>query len=267
MAIESVDNYMRAFKQVVGINKLTARTTIAAGWFSMFDISGSVSVSGGLSSSLNTASGVVPIDTDIGYPTLIAFSASALGYVTRVEAGNTVAGRIWVYDRLFVAGAYPFTVNKTLVSQPEYTASRIFNNDYTATEIWVEGVTTFTGNLSIKIDYINQAGITGRTTGNFATGIAPTVGRCIPIPLQAGDIGVRGITAISSSVATVGTYNVMVLRKLWQGRVTIANDVVVHDLIRTGMPRVAETVALYPLIQADSTSTGLPTLYVEIANG
>jgi len=134
-------------------------------------------------------------------------------------------------------------------------------------QLWLECVTAFTGSQSIAITYTNQSGTTGRSTGTVATGVAPTVGRMFQMPLQAGDTGVQKIESVTSTVATVGTFNVLVMRRLWSGRVRIANDGDTHGPDKTGLTQIFATSALYPIIATDSTSTGVPELQIGVING
>ena len=64
---------------------------------------------------------------------------------------------------------------------------------------------------------------------------------------------------------TAGNFNVMVLRPLWFGRVICANGGDVHDLLRTGLPQIFDTSALYVLLYADSTAVGLPDVSLQLA--
>jgi len=58
----------------------------------------------------------------------------------------------------------------------------------------------------------------------------------------------------------------MVLRPLWSGQVLIAGGGDVHDFLRTGLPQIYDTSALFILIQAASTASGYPNLQIEIAH-
>lgn len=142
--------------------------------------------------------------------------------------------------------------------------------DYQGTSIWVETVTAFTGNMSIAVTYTNQSGTTGRTTGTVATGVAPTLGRKIQLPLQSGDTGVQKIESVVGSVATVGTFNVLVLKQYYQGRVRVANDGFVNGMSgvdTTNMPVMGNGAALIMPVMADSTATGLPEVNVGFVVG
>jgi hypothetical protein len=265
MGITSNDGYVASAKQLLPLIKTASRTSVALIPFSVFDLAGNPGA--GTLAGTNTAAGVVPTDATAGVPIINAFGGSAKGYITGIDYGNTVASRLFLYDMLFKAGAYAFNANTTLASQPSYSSRVPGGTDFTGLEIWIEAVTTFTGNMSIAVTYTNQAGTTGRSTGTIATGVAPTVGRMINLPLQAGDTGVQKIESVVCTVASVGTFNVLVLRRLWQGRVRIANDGDVHDYLKTGMPEIYADSALIILVNADSTSTGVPELSIEIASG
>jgi hypothetical protein len=262
MAITTLDGYIAAAKQRVQWIKTASRTAVAAMPFSVIDLAGNPGA--GTLAGSNTANGVVPTDATAGYPIITAFGGGT-GYLSKVEFASTVACWVDVYDRVFLAGAYAFNANTTLASIPSY-SGRIPGADYTGTQIWLEQVTAGTGSQSVAVTYTNQAGTGSRTTGTVATA-TNIVGRCWQLPLQAGDSGVQVVNSVVGSVATVGTFNIMVLRPLWSGRITLANGGDVHDLLRVGMPQVYADSALYVLIAPDSTATGIPEVMLEVANG
>lgn len=265
MAITTLDGWVAAAKQRFGMYKTATRTTVANISFSLFDSAGSPA---GTLAGSSTAAGVVPTNATAGYPTIKAFGGGASGYLGRVEVKNTVVGLISLYDRLFLAGAYAFNASTTLASQPSYSSRVPGGTNFVGTEIWIEAVTAFTGNLSVAVTYTNQDGTTGRTTGTIATGAALIVGRCLQLPLQAGDTGVEKIESVTGTIATVGTFNVMVLRPLTPYmRIPVANGGDVYDFLKIGMPEVYANSALYYLVTNDSTSSGLPYVGVEVING
>lgn len=267
MAITSIDGYIAAPKQVIEWFRSASRTTIAAAWFSVLDLAGQPG--GGTLAGTSTTAGVVPDDTVTGYPTLNAFGGGGanIGYLTRFNFGNSVAGRMGLWDCLFKAGAYAGTgVSQTLASQPSY-SGRIPGSDYSGTELWIDCVTALAATLTVTVTYTNQAGTTGQTTGAVSVGGALTVGRAIQLPLQAGDTGIQKIESVTATGAASGTFNVLVLRPLATGRVVVAGAGDAYDLLRTGMPQVFATTALHVMVSPDSTSTGVPEITLEIANG
>lgn len=263
MSILTLDNYIGSAKQYVQWVKTASRTSVANGWFSVFDLAGAPGA--GTLAGTSAGTGVVPDDTVAGYPLLNAFGGGATGYLSKVNFASTVACRIAIFDRLFVAGPQPFNAAVTLSGPPSYSA-RVPNTDYKGLQIWAETVTAETGNQTWNVGYTNDVGTAGQTTGAVGIAAAPTVGRCFQLPLQAGDNGVQSIQTITGGTATVGTANIMVLRPLWTGRIIVANSGDVHDMLRTGLPQVPATTALYVLINADSTATGVPEMRIEVAN-
>jgi hypothetical protein len=260
VALTSIDGYVGSAKQEIRWGKTGSRTTVIATHFSLFDVAGFPGA--GTLAVGNTANGLVHTDATAGYPTINAFSG--LGYLTRVEFGWNVAGRLTVFDRLFSCGAYSFNADTSLTTQPSY-SGRVPGTDYRGLELWCEAVTAFTGNPSFQINYLDEGGAAG-DTGVIASGAALTVGRMFRMPLAAGDSGVQRIDRVRCSVASVGTFNVHVMRRLWSGRVLAANDGDVHDLMRTGAPQVYGDSALFVSLSTDGTASGLPELTLELAD-
>ena len=265
MAITSLDNWIAAPKQQVTMFKQAARTTLANMPYSVFELAGQPGA--GVLAGTSTTAGVVPTDATAGFPLLNAFSGSNKGYLSDVYYSNTVAGDIYLFDMLWKGGAYACPSTTNLSAQPSYSSRVPGGTDFTNTEIWVECVTAITGNLSIAVTYTNQAGTTGRTTGTVATGVAPALGRMFRLPLQAGDTGVQKIESIVSSVSTAGTFNILVLRKLDKGRVGATGGLDFRDFTQLGMVEVFADSALFFIVQADSTSSGVPEVFLTIANG
>jgi hypothetical protein len=260
MPITSLNGYIAAVKQYLTYNKTASRTSVAAIPFSVFDLAGTPGA--GALAVGNTANGIVPTDSLAGYPAITNFITA--GYLGKIDYGWTVPGRLHLYDCLFSAGAYVFNADVTLASQPSF-AARVPGTNYNGLELWIEAVTAFTGNQTVQINYLDQDGQAG-DTGAIATGIAPIVGRMLRLPLAAGDNGISQLVRVRSSVSTVGTFNVHIMRPLWTGRVKIANDGDTHSFARTGLKPVYSTSALRVVAQPDSTATGLPQLYVELCD-
>lgn len=268
MSISSLNDLIAAAKQGIPWGKSGARATLASSWFSTFDLAGNpgAGVLAGGQTTGSTTQGIVPTSSTPGYPPINAFGGTALGCLSKVDFGSSVACRMTLYDRLFVAGAYSFNSAVSLGGQPSY-AGRLPNTDYGLTELWIETVTAFTtGNPIITITYTNQSGTAGRSTGAINMGALLTVGRCVQLPLQAGDSGIQKIESVTCTNPTAGTFNVMVLREIWSARVRTVNDGGVHGALETGLVQIYQPSALYMLIAPDSTSIGVPDCKMQIAN-
>lgn len=262
MSITTFDGLIASIKRRIVYQKTASRTAVAAIPFSVFDLAGNPGA--GALAVGNTANGIVPTDAIAGYPPIITPAGTL--YLNRIVSRSSVACWVDLYDCLFSAGAYVFNADVTLTSQPSF-ATRLPNaNDYTGLELWIEAVTGFTGNQTIQINYLDQDGAAG-DTGSLATAVAPIVGRMMLVPLASGDSGIQQVVRVRSSVSTVGTFNVHVMRWLWGCRINGANQGVVDTLLQTGLAQIFGDSALRMVVTADSTATGLPSLRLETVDG
>jgi hypothetical protein len=261
MAITNLDGNIGSTKRRIVLQKTASQTTVANVPFSNFDAAGNPGA--GTLAVGNTANGIVPTDAIAGYPAISAPAASL--YVNRALGRSSVACWVDLYDCLFSAGAYAFNADVTLASQPSF-ASRVPEGIYSGLELWLEAVTAFTGSQTIQINYLDQDGNAG-DTGAIATGVAPIIRRMYFMPLAAGDSGIQQLVRVRSTVSTVGTFNVHIMRWLWSYRVNAANQGTMDNLLRTGLSGIYGDSALRPIIMADSTASGLPSMRLETADG
>ena len=264
MAISTFDQYIASQKQLIAFKKTASLATVAQMISSVFQQAG-VPGAGTLAGTSTTA-GVVPTDATAGFPPVNAFQGGAKGYITRASCYNDRACTLYLVDVLWKGGAYPYNANVTLSGQPSFSSRVPGGTDYTGTEIWLEQVTAMTGNQSIRITYLDQDGNAG-DTGTIATGVAPIISRCYTVPLASGDVGVQRIDSVVSTVSTAGTFNVLVVRPLLIMRIPGAGTGFDMDMLRTGMPEVFADSALAVYVRPDSTASGVPEVYFEIANG
>ena len=264
MSIATLDQFIAAARQRVPLTKTMSRTSVAAIPFSVFNLAGNPGA--GTLAGTSTSTGVVPTDMTDGFPVLNAFGSGAKGYLGRIMAGSSVACTIRIYDMLWKGGAYAY--NAAISGQsPASFASRVpGGNDFKGLELWLEQVTAATGIQSVAVTYNNQDGVS-HTTPVQSQGTAGIIGRMTQIPLYAGDSGVQGVTGVAGSVATAGTFNILVLRPLAEIRIPVANMCDVQDLLKTGLPEVFADSALFFTVTSDGTSTGVPFVSMDIVNG
>jgi hypothetical protein len=261
MAITTLDGLIASVKRRVVYQKTASRTAVANIPFSVFDQAGNPGA--GTIAVGNTTNGIVPTDAIAGYPAIASPTGSL--YINRIQARSSVACWLDLYDCVFSAGAFAFNANTTLTAQPSY-ASRLPNTDYNGLELWIEAATAFTGNQSIRVQYLDQGGAAG-DTGTIATGVAPILGRMLMLPLAAGDSGIQRVDVVTSTVSTAGTFNVHVMRWLWGCRINGANQGVSDSLLRSGLQQIYGDSALRLVVTADSTATGLPSLRMDTVDG
>jgi len=264
MAITTIDGIIGGAKQRISLYKSASRTSVASAGCSVFDLAGSPGA--GTLAGTSTTTGTVPTDATSGCPTINAFGGGATGNISRLEFNNTVACRILLYDCLWKGGAYAFNVS-TSGNSPTSFSSRIpGGTDYTGLELWYEQVTAGTLVQNVNVTYNDQGGASS-TTGVFAMPAAMILGRMHQIPLAAGDTGIQGVTGVAGTVASAGTFNLLIMRPLGQARIRVANDAVIQDALATGFPQVFADSALMMIVVADSTATQLPEIVIDIVNG
>ena len=267
MAIATGDAYIASAKQIVPFTKTASTTTIATTRFSVFDKAGNP---GAGTLALTTAlTGSVEASGTAGYPSLTTFGGGATGYLSRVAFASSVVGRIELWDRLFgINVSLAALATTTLSGAGSYLGRVPGGTSAVGTRLFAEFTTAAAAASTITVTYTNQAGTAARTTGASASVSGFTVNRLLELPLQAGDSGVNSIqTVVVGGTAGAGAVNIIVLRPLWTGRINIANGADIHGPDKTGMPVVFATSALYLTTIADSTSSGVPDLNIEIANG
>lgn len=261
MAIATFDQLKAAQKQRISMKRTASVTAVAAQKTTVWQAAGAPGA--GVLAIGNTTTGLIHTDATTGYPPIKDFAGGAEGEISRLVFGNTVAGVIELYDRIWAAGAFAFNANLAITS-PSWASRVPGGTDFDNLLLYVEAVTAFTGTPSFTITYTRGDGTTGRSTGAVSAGAALIVGRGLIIPFAAGDNSIQAITNIQGSVATAGTFNVSVLRPLGEARGDTANWQVTQDWFATGGPQVFQDSALYPLVTPDSTATGLPSITCDI---
>lgn len=277
MAILSEADYLSARKQRITLTKTQTATSVAAQPHTLWDRTGNPAA--GALAVGNTANGLVPSDATTGAPTINDFAAGAEGYLTSVIFGSTVACRLELFDRLFHVGSINLNslATTTLTAQPSF-ASRVTlydpitdtsAADYKGLRIFVEiNAAVSATATTVSVSYTSQDGTSGRSTGATASLSGFVTGRLVELPLQAGDTGVQRIDSVTVGgvVATTGTVNIVVARPLWYGRIRSANDGDAHGWAQIGLQQIFQDSCLWLVCAADSTSTGVPELLVEIAS-
>lgn len=263
MAITTLDGYIGAAKQTILHAKTATITAVAQQITSVGHLAGSAGTT--TLAGTNATVGVIQTDALTGYPTINAFTVGAKGYISRIGGYYSVSGRLILVDFLLKLGTFEYNAAVSGLTTLDISGRVPGGTDFTGCEIWLEQVTAMTGNQTIAITYIDGANA-GQTTGTIATGVAPIIGRCLRLPLANGK-GVKSITGVTSTISTVGTFNVLIVRPLHYMRIPFAGYSEQRDLYGTGMPEIFADSALGIFVQPDSTASALPTWEIEIANG
>lgn len=276
MAITTGDGYIAAAKQLIPYTKTAAVTTVNT---TRYTIRGAAGVPGaGTLESMGAAvPGKVPTDATSGCPTINAFGGGNTGYLSRVFWNNSVVGRIELWDIVYAvnipSSAAGFQSLQTLtVTDPASYLARTPDGLGNGLRLFVEITTTMSASATtIVCTYSNSASTpaTGKSTASSGSMSGFVAGRWVELALAAGDSGVSKLESIVIGGATnaAGVANVIVARPLWSSATRVANSGSYDGIDMTGMPIVYDTSALVVTTVADSTSSGIPDLLIEIANG
>ncbi|MGL5011803.1 MAG: hypothetical protein ACRC6I_18150 [Paracoccaceae bacterium] len=270
MAITTADGWFGAARRQSNVRKTASIATIAAQQFSLLDVAGNPGA--GVLAVGNTTTGIVPTDATAGFPAIPDFGGGNAGYLAAASFRNSVASGSILYDRLWHAGSVLMTALATtsFASQPAITQRLVGGVVAPDMEILIEiNAAVSATATTIAVGYTNELGTTGRTTGATGTLASFTNKRVINMPLQAGDKSVQKIDSVTvgGTVATAGSFNVILARKLAEFDIRVANGLDAQSWDLLGAPIAFQDMALWSVIQPDSTASGVPAWSATIING
>lgn len=272
MSIVTWDGYVAAPKQALLYNKTGTVTTVANNWFSNHTLAGSpgagVLAASATVTTAAASAGVVPTDTLAGCPFIDVKTGSY--YLSRIKYLNSVASQVLVYDRLWHVNMATATLGTGTITAPASYAGRLPAGSFNNLLIVLEITTAIAASaVTVSVTYTNQSGTAGRTTGASASLSGFTVNRWVFMPLQSGDSGVQLIQniVVGGVAAATGAFNIAVIRPLWFGNVGTANTGGTEGFDQTGAPEIYVDSCLQVATLPLSTSSGAPTMILEVASG
>jgi hypothetical protein len=269
----TLDKILGGYRQRIPLVKTNSVTTVAGVPFTTIDRAG-FPVAGALNPS-QTTNGVVPTDATAGFPGIEAPSGSNKLYLSRVGINANVAMTVELFDLIFRAGQTTIPTSGTttiaLTGIPSI-ASRIpmkadgSTPDYQSLQIFVQMAVAGSNHAhSVSVDYLDQGGAAGNT-GNITTQ-SMIVNRLLRMPLAAGDTGIQGITGYNANgiASATGAVVAMVMRSLGKFR-TQGGLSSTYGPDYTGLPQVFGDSAILAVVYTDSTSSGTPSVDIEISH-
>jgi len=280
MALTTLDELIYADKHIASIQKTTTLgSTIAGFWATSFAVAGIPSSALAASATVGaggSSAGVIPANNAAGYLTPITPNAGESAYITNISAANSLGvqqmdcGMVHLlYAKLWQVNVTPLTTlgTATISSPPSYSGILV-NPDYIGTMIILEITTTLSATATtITVNYTNESGTTGRTTGASSSLSGITAGRIVVMPLQAGDTGIQKIESIviGGVVATAGNLNVCVVMPVAYFLATTSQryEIMGYERVSTEYhPSQALTVA----VLCNGSSTGVIDCQIELVS-
>lgn len=212
---------------IATVDDIAASVAVAQrlGYFKVFGAAKSVGAyqSGWTAAGLPGAGAAAPAYTAGSGYTCDRTTTGALGqangsvqnWINRVTATGSQTGTLIIYDRLWSCSGMGFALGTYTVTTPGSLPARITDNGV-GVEAWVEQfVAAGAASGTLTLNYTNAA--TGAAKAGVVAAVvsAPVAGQMQPIPLQAGDTGVRAVTsAVTSATWTSGSFGITLLKRL-----------------------------------------------------
>jgi hypothetical protein len=269
----TLDKLIGAYKQRIPLIKTNSITTVAGLPFTLIDRAG-FPVAGSLNPS-SVVNGEVPTDATAGFPTIEDPTGSNKLYLSRVAINASVAMSVELFDVLFRAGQTTIPTSGTttvaLTSRPSFTTRVPFlvdgtTRDWTQVQLFIQlSVAGSNHAHTTSIDYLDQGGAAGNTGNQSTQNIA--VNRLIRCPLAAGDTGVQELTGynVNGIASAAGAVSALAMRSLGKFR-TQGGLSTLYGPDYTGLPEIFGASALLAVVYTDSTSSGVPSVDIEIAH-
>lgn len=192
--------------------------------------------------------------------------------ILRVVGRAAMPGRLWICDRLSHQGGLSGTVTTAQTTNlPTAALTR-----YTSGEGVIAGLEIYTGVgatvSSATASYTNQAGTAGRTTvaTTFGGGNFNVANRIIPLPLAAGDTGVRAVASVTvpATTGTAGNFGVTLFKPLMsftvQGPGSFVWDAVEHGGGNAPEVLAGACLSLHAISSVAASYGGSQDIYAEL---
>lgn len=213
----SYDDFAALPRSDIVISKPGFNCAVANRWYLTFSAAGYPAP--GTDSPGSTTVGIKPVAGNVGYPPMVGFpppggGGEYLPYIANVtftNAGATATGptlRAKLVAIVARLGTYNFNANTNLTTPLTFDVGQDNHPDY---EIWVQFVTAVTGTILVEV--FADSG-NAYFSDSFTAPAAGTMWR-----LGEGALSqiATDITNVTGSGASAGTFNIIVLRRLWQG--------------------------------------------------
>lgn len=254
MAITTLDGVVAglAAGQIASFYKSSSSTEGAGFYHSLFRTAGQPSAAAAPA----TGAGDAPTKATAGAIPLTNAGGGNTLYLARASLSSGTIGHFMLYDRLVQTSG----LSGTVTSAQDINSTALTR--YTTGEgcqLWIEWQTA-TGSSSVNLtaSYTNQANTSGQSTV-IAFHPSPTAGQMQPVPLAAGDTGIRSVQSVtlSGTTGTAGNFGIVILKPLTDFPITAANTAMMLDAISVGLP-VIQADACLALMMLCSASTQNP---------
>jgi hypothetical protein len=192
---------------------------------------------------LNTTSGALPYVNPINQ-----------NWLAKAAVTSTIAGTLFIYDRLWACTGMPFGAATYTVTTPGSLPARITDNGL-GTELWCENTIAAgaaTGTLTAS--YYDANGTLSSAVINPVVS-APLIGQAQPFPLAVGATGVKSLVSLTNSATwTSGSFGAIICKQIASIPVSLAGIGTVLDWASLGLPQIAASACLFFIWQGGAAT-------------
>lgn len=252
MTISTMDGLVAALPGRFGMYQKPSMTSEGAGtWQSLW-------LGAGTPAAGVAAVNAVPTKDTLG---AIAIANAAVGNrlaLGRLLNTGATAGILSIYDRLWHTSG----LSGIVVAADTAVATTALTRETTGAgvQLWAEVYTAMGATAAtLNVRYTNQDGVPNRVGTYAHPANALTVGQMVPINLQAGDTGVRAVTAYhwSISTGTAGSFGFTLVKRIADIPMEAANVAKLMDAFALGLPQMDNDACLALMVYCTTTSTGI----------
>ena len=175
-------------------------------------------------------------------------------WLAKMAACVSQPGTLILADRLWSCSGMGFGIATYTVTTPGSLPARITDNGV-GCEIWVEqfvAAGSASGTLTVNYKDVGDAAGAGVIAAVVS---APLINQLQPVPLAAGDTGVRSIvSAANSATWTSGTWGLTIMKRLAQIECPVLGAGGTRDWASLGLPKIPADACLQLIFCAGNTT-------------
>lgn len=176
-------------------------------------------------------------------------------WLGQLFASSTIAGTLFIYDRLWSCSGIPFGAGTYAITTPGALPARITDNGLNC-ELWVEQfVAAGAASGTVTATYVNTEPTGSRTGIIPAVVSAPLIGQMQPVPLRVGDLGISQLTqVVNSATWTSGSWGMTIVKPVAAIEVPLAGVGKTLDWAGLGLPALTNDMCLFFIWQGGAAT-------------
>jgi hypothetical protein len=182
-------------------------------------------------------------------------NGSIQNWLARLFMSCTQVGVIILIDRLWSCSGMGFAAATYTITTAGSLPARITDNGVDV-EAWVEQfVAAGAASGTLTFNYLNAA--TGAAKAGVIPAVvsAPVAGQMQPIPMAAGDNGIRApVSVVTSATWTSGSFGLTLGKRITEIPINVAGGGEVQDWAKLGLPKLPAGACIMALFLAANTT-------------